>query len=523
LFHLVAVAKPAVSLTPEEKEWLRQHPKITLGIEESWAPVIIVNEDGSLTGIDIDTLSHINYVLDSNIKLITGKWSKLNEMLKKGTIDGLASSSINAKRAEYANFTKPYTKVLKSIFVKKGNPLNITSPSDLNGKRLAIQKDNIHDQQIAKSHHGITVINVNSYKELIDKLLSGQADAFVGADMSFYNIIDMGITSIEPAFTLGKTLHLSYAIRKDWPELVSILDKAISTLSEKQRLAIKNKYVKREVRLDYSLIFKISASLAAVLLMLFIWNRLLAKRVNEGVTKYKQQQTLLSQQAKMAAMGEMLAAIAHQWKQPLNSAYMSAQMVQDLADSRELDVEEIKYATDNIISEIDFMAKTIDDFRDFYLPTKEKIAFDASTATKIVTDIFLGQFKNANINLRINPQNQFEVLGYPNEFQQVVLSILSNAKDAIIQNGTKDGVISCGFTKTTSKGIVLIKDNGGGIPAELLPDKLFEAFTTTKTNTGTGIGLYIARMIIENSMDGRLMAQNTDDGAEFIIELPLAN
>lgn len=512
-----------VVLTEGEKEWVRLHPDITIGIEESWAPLVIKNDDGTLTGIDVDTLDYLNTVLGTNIHLILGKWSKLNEMLRNNQIDGLASSSIDAERSEYAYFTKPYTKTLKSIFVKKGNPLNIATPESMIGKRVAIQEGNIFDEKVIRKHSDVIVVWAKNYRDLPNKILSGQADAFIGADMSFYNIIDMGITSIEPAFNLGDPLELSYAIRKDWPELVDILNKGIITLSEEKRISIKNRYVKRKPMLDYLFIWKIILCSAVAVLVLLLWNRLLARKVRHGIEEYEKQKTILNQQAKMAAVGEMMAAIAHQWKQPLNVISMSAQQIEYMTRRDDIDFDKLKNASDNIVSKIDFMSETIDDFRNFYIPSKKKQMFVVCASIKVIERLFKGVFEKANIQLNIHSHDHFQVYGYPNEFQQVILNILNNARDIFIERKIDGGKIDCFFEKTDSKGIIRLRDNGGGLSLELLPDKLFDIYVSTKEKSGEGFGLYISKVIIEDRMHGKLWAHNVECGAEFVIELPLTD
>lgn len=135
--------------------------------------------------------------------------------------------------------------------------------------------------------------------------------------------------------------------------------------------------------------------------------------------------------------------------------------------------------------------------------------------------MFKSVFIKAGITVNIHSENNFSIKGHPGEFMQVILIILSNAKDAMIERGIRDGVIECYFETSGGTGFLKIRDNAGGIPQELLPDKIFEPYFTTKGEGGTGIGLQIARNIVEKHMRGSLTAANTENGAEFTLALPI--
>lgn len=243
------------------------------------------------------------------------------------------------------------------------------------------------------------------------------------------------------------------------------------------------------------------------------------KVIREKAEQYE----MLVQQSKMAAMGEMIGAIAHQWKQPLNAISFPIEDLPEMYENGELNANTIQELCNNVMDQVLFMSQTIDDFRNFFKPSQEKQPFIACETITSVYQMFYKQFEEKNIAMVIHPHGHFHLYGYPNEFKQVVLNILGNAKDVIGERGVRKGVIECTFEKREEMGIIRIKDNGGGIPEELLPDKIFESYFTTKNeHNGTGIGLYISKTIIETHMRGKLWVHNTDNGAEFVIELPLA-
>jgi len=237
--------------------------------------------------------------------------------------------------------------------------------------------------------------------------------------------------------------------------------------------------------------------------------QLVAEKTKENIT----QLDLLQQQSKLASMGEMIGAIAHQWRQPLNELSIA---IQNLKYDYEDGLVDEKYVDEFIESSkkiILFMSTTIDNFRNFYRTDKTKEYFDVKEA--IETTVFLqqAQLHNNNIEIEIRGES-FEVNSYKNEFQQVILNLINNAKDALLEQKIKDAKIIIEIKDKT----ITIKDNAGGIPADIV-DRIFEPYFTTKEEgKGTGMGLYMSKIIIEKNIKAKLHVTNTQDGAEFRIE-----
>jgi len=248
-------------------------------------------------------------------------------------------------------------------------------------------------------------------------------------------------------------------------------------------------------------------------------NEHLKQKVKDEELKNEQQKKLVVEYSKNAALGEMTAAIAHQWRQPLNVLMLlfGNILMSHLNDHLDQESMEGFYKKgEHIIEE---MSQTIDDFLNFFKPSKQKIKFDAQESIAKVIVMIEEQFKNHHIEVNIPTPSGVEVYGYPNEFKQVILNLLSNARDAI-ESQKIQGVITCTIEEHDQKALIKVHDNAGGIPEHLLPDKIFEPHFTTKS-TGMGLGLYICRMIIEENMQGRLYAVNEGNGALFTIEMPL--
>ena len=252
-------------------------------------------------------------------------------------------------------------------------------------------------------------------------------------------------------------------------------------------------------------------------------NKTLEKRVIEEITKNEEKQKLLFWQSRMASLGQMLANIAHQWRQPLTELNLTLfNMKKASIHNNEKKVDELYKESKTLISS---MSSTIDDFTNFFNPQKEKKSFEIKDAINEALIILRKLIELENINIKIDIPNNYKILGVSNELSQVIINLIQNAKDAFIQNNTKDKEISISLTEEQildkKYAILEIKDNAGGISNENL-EKIFEPYFTTKHKSqGTGLGLFMSKMIIEKSLDGELIHENIKNGSLFTIKLVL--
>ncbi|MBV6340190.1 ATP-binding protein [Candidatus Magnetobacterium casense] len=248
----------------------------------------------------------------------------------------------------------------------------------------------------------------------------------------------------------------------------------------------------------------------------------LEQRMVEEVNIRLQKEQLLIQQSKMAALGEMIGMIAHQWKQPLNALSANIFDIKDAYEYGELNKEYMDDIVRTSKEQINFMIRTIDDFKNFLLPVKEKTLFNVKHVIDDILYMFGGIYKKNNIEITIETfGTESNIYGYPSELTQAFLNIINNSRDAIISRRDKQviaGRINIVIYETEGHVIVKITDNGGGIPDDI-KDKIFEPYFTTKGKKGAGIGLYMSKTIIEMNMGGSLSVRNVEDGVEFTITL----
>lgn len=232
----------------------------------------------------------------------------------------------------------------------------------------------------------------------------------------------------------------------------------------------------------------------------------------------KEKNALLMHQSKFAAMGEMLATIAHQLKQPLNALKLSLYNIEDYYILEEKDETYLKSLMEGNHKFVDKMAKTIDDFRFFFKSQDERQLFSIYDAVNFALDLNIGRMNNLEVKVHVHGKHDIQTRGESNIFSQVILNLLNNSIDAMEGiGGEKHLEIFMG--EKENQIIVEIEDNGGGLQQEI-HERLFEPYQTTKGDNGTGIGLYISKIILKEKFSGDLRLENTKNGVKAVIRLP---
>jgi PAS domain S-box-containing protein len=252
----------------------------------------------------------------------------------------------------------------------------------------------------------------------------------------------------------------------------------------------------------------------------------LEKRVEERTAELartfealRDKERMLLQQSRQAAMGEMIGNIAHQWRQPLNGLGLIIQSLSIVQESGELSREYLHSVEKRAMGIILHMSQTIDDFKDYFKPDKEKVPFSVNGAVSKAVSFLEDSFRNRQITVKVVAGEDPVINGYPNEYSQVLLNVLLNARDAFAQRRVDDAKVTITTLSENGKAVVTITDNAGGIPSEVM-DRIFDPYFTTKSpDQGTGVGLFMSKGIIEKNMGGKLTARNTGNGAEFRIEV----
>ncbi|WP_345976800.1 ATP-binding protein [Sulfurimonas sp. HSL3-7] len=251
-------------------------------------------------------------------------------------------------------------------------------------------------------------------------------------------------------------------------------------------------------------------------------NAQLELKVEEKVKELIRKDEMILAQSRQAAMGEMISMIAHQWRQPLSTITLQISNIKINAMLGKASVEETNDALERISETIIYLSETIDDFQRFFHPNKGKEVTTVCELIEHAVSFAEPRLKVAHIKLDYSCRQSTEILIHSNEFTQVIINIINNAVDALLEHKVENPQIKIESLVNKENIEVHIYDNGGGIENDIF-NNIFEPYFSTKGKNGTGLGLYMSKMIIEKEMDGSLEARNSGNGAEFIIKMPLVD
>ena len=381
---------------------------------------------------------------------------------------------------------------------------------DYDKKTLFQKVDNLVDNLVDKSFQEF---NGKEENKLFDDIvnLSKNGGGFITYD---YKITDSEIPLSKTSYTKG-LFSWKWIIGKGFYDdyLNQIIEKKSIELNEEFNKKIKN-------------ILLLASALTLLLLFISIYiSKLLEKKFQNYKLEINTQEHILSQQSKMAAMGEMLGNIAHQWRQPLSVITTVATGMKLQKEFNTLDDKTFEESIQNITNSALYLSETIDDFRNFFKTDKYKTTFNIKNTFEKLFKLTSAQFKNLEITF-VNEINDYELYNYENELIQALINILNNAKDAL-ENINTPKVIFISTKKKEDKVIIKITDNAGGIDEKII-DKVCEPYFTTKHQAkGTGIGLFMTEEIIVKHLEGNFSIKNVNidyenknyKGAEITIEL----
>ena len=248
-------------------------------------------------------------------------------------------------------------------------------------------------------------------------------------------------------------------------------------------------------------------------------NNNLEQKINQAVNELRQKDHLLIQQSRLGVMGEMINNIAHQWRQPLNNIGLIIQNLQYALKTGAINEDLVDDDFDKTMQILMHMSRTIDDFRNFFKEDKEKQLFSIAKTVEQTVSLIADSLKCKYINIALHLDEKITIFGFKNEYTQALLNIINNAKDVLLERKIENPLITIRVFRENDLAIVTVHDNGGGIDESIFASIYDPYFTTKGPDKGTGIGLYMSKMIIEKNMGGSLTASNVPCGAEFRIEM----
>ena len=528
-----------MELTQSEKEHLKQKGKIKVCIDPNWMPFEQFDKNGKHTGMTSDYYKLFEQFISTPFEIISSKtWAESLELAQKRECDILSLAMETPERKKYMNFTTPYLSV-PVVVATKLNHSFVAQIDDLKKDKLGITKGYAYVEILRTKYPFLNFIEIENSDVGLKKVQSGEIDGYIdGLAAIAYALQQEYGGELKVAGKFDEASELGIGVRNDDAILLSILQKTVNNLKEDQRREILNKWISIKVEngIDYDLVWKVVALSFVIILIILIFffkqkalkdklktiNANLEKIVEEETSRRLEKEKLLIQQSKMAMMGEMIGAIAHQWRQPLNTLGVTVQDIEVAYKFGELNEEYLANYKKRSMHIIQTMSATIDDFRNFFSVNKKQEEFYIEDAINDVLNILSAQLKLNNIDIQFvnESADKHKYTCVKNELKQVILNILANAKDALLEKKPKNAFIKIDVcVLEDGKLEIAIEDSAGGVPEDII-DKVFDSnFTTKEEGKGTGIGLYMSKQIIEERMHGKLSVSNTDNGARFVVEI----
>ncbi len=520
-------------LTEKEISYLDKKQNITMCIDPDWMPFEKFDKNGKHIGISKDYFEIFEKKLDIPITVIkTKSWTETLEFAKNRRCDIISLAMKTDIRKQYMNFTEPYISIPLVLATKDDIPF-IDNFQDINNKKVGLVQGYALIEVLKKKYPNLNIIEVKNTQDGLHKVADGKIFGFIG------NVADIGyvfktnyIANLKITGKFTERWELGIAVRNDDLILLNIFQKAIQDIPNKVKQNIFNNYmaIKYEKGIDYTLLWKTSFgfifSLFILIFFLIRQNRLqkeiehlntnLELKIKEEVEKNRKKDALMFKQSKLASMGEMLGNIAHQWRQPLNRINLSLEVIDTVVEDPIIDKQIIQKKIQNAQKNLKYMSNTIEDFTNFFHPNKHMVEIDIVEIMN--KSIELIETRLSNIELNISSLDKVIYKTYENELIQVLLIVLNNAIDNFDIKNTINPKIDIIITLKDNLTIEIV-DNGGGVPKDVIL-KIFEPYFTTKFKSeGTGLGLYMAKMIVEDSMKGKLEFASNSYGVTFKIIL----
>lgn len=509
-------------LTPKERSWLDAHPIILISPDPKFAPIEFIDKNGNFQGITADYMKLLEKILKIRFTIVWLKsWDEIFRRAQTKEIDMFGAAAKTPQRLRYMKFTKQYVS-FPGVFVVRSDVEGSFDLEKIKKKRVATVSGYLWQELIDKDYHKFNFYLVRDVRTGLKQVSSGVVDVFIGnlATVS-YQIEKGNFKNLRIAGETGYYANLSFAIRKDWPELLTIIEKGLARITIDERKNISQKWLTFE-RQPWLLrnsfwggLIVFLAIAAFVSFDKYLYERKKSKEV------LNRSNEMVARAEKLSSLGTLIAGAAHEILNPTNIIGLHAQRIlrRSEKESREYVSAEVIYSSVKRISQI------CDDLRRF--SRYEKSTFKFFNPAKTIQDslnLLLHELRMSNIHygLDIDDEN-IEISGDPNQIQQVLFNLIGNAKDAMPSGGNLRIAAMEVMESDRKWWECRISDTGHGIPEDILP-RLFDPFFTTKpADKGTGLGLSVSYGIIENH-GGRIWAESElGQGATFIVHLPMTS
>ena len=524
-----------LQLSSEERAWLKEHPLIRVAADPYYPPIEYIDDYENFSGIAIDYLNELEAILGVTFDTSSRQdWNSSVEKVRNRELDIFSAAAETEDRKEIAIFTDPYIKLPQFIFALDTQPY-IDGMAGLKGKTVAAVKGYAVTDHLMSGNWGINLELVSDVSEGLNLLQNRKVDAYIGSILVTSEALKQnGYTNIRVVGNTPFNHGLAIGVRKDWPELAAILQKALNTISEETRQQILQKWVSLKLveETDYSLVWKIVVGSLGILVIFFGWNAYLQRGLERQKKNYLSLQEQLRQAQKMDAVGQLTGGIAHDFNNilgiilgNLELAYERLERIKDQQTLININaaLEGAKRGADITRQLLNFSRKDTDG----------KKLINVNKTLK-ETEGLLGKSLTVAIDIKFTLASDiWDVNVNPGEFQDAIINLSINARDAMPDGGTLE-FKTCNktlveeYVKRTPQAkvgdyvMVSVSDTGEGMSTGI-QDRIFEPFFTTKAvGKGTGLGLSMVYGFVKRSQGFIDIHSEIDKGTRFEIYFPRA-
>lgn len=528
-----AKASEKIVWSPEELSFMAEHPEIHLGVDPTFVPYEFFDTDGVYKGIAADYIALVSKATGLKMTVASGlTWTQAYEKAVGKKLDVLPCVSRTAERDKYFLFSQGYYTFQRVIFINE-NSKQIKSFDDLKGKRVAVQVNSSH-HSFLMDYSTISLALYTTVEEALQSVSDGTEIAFVGnLSTSSYLIKKYGITNLRYiTISSQEPQQLYFAVRNDWPILVGIINKALSSIDQEKKIAISNKWIAIQTDTDYSAVIQTIFIIGGLVALIWTVSLFWIARLRKEIARRKKAQEEMHEAKNEAEQANQvkslfLARMSHEIRTPLSAIMGMAYLLKKtgLTTTQNSYLEKLNQSARNMLS-------IINDILDFSKIESgkieiEKISFDLDKLLQRITNIISVRVEDKSIEfmIRKEPDMPSLFIGDPTRIEQILLNLVNNAVKFTAQGSVSVTVKV--LSRTGSKYLVSfsVQDTGIGMSEEQT-QRLFVPFdqgdsSISRRFGGTGLGLSIVKSLTE-LMGGNIQVQSeVDKGSTFTVQLPM--
>jgi signal transduction histidine kinase len=521
-----------IQLSDSEKQWIDANHKIRFWVSTEAPPYFYDKKKPVGLAIDYAKITCTAYKLNCEFKdQFSGSFSEAIPFV--GTANGpdaFMTGRFLPERLKYVLYTNQYL-FSPWVIIARTDGAPIISLGDLSGKKIVGVKGFVVNGLMRKELSDFEFIEKNTQLEALRAIASGVGDAYVGDLVNAtFMIAQHGLSNLKVVAPTNFPIQgESMMVRKDWPELVTLTNKVLDTLTEQEKQSLREKWF--SVRFDYGYwrTVAIYASILGVVLLLglilfWFWNKRLKNekaRIQALLDERERMVGSLLKANKTAATGALSASIAHELNQPLGASNLNIQFLKMKLEKGMLNLELGKEILDSLEHDNKRAATIVKSLRSIFTEGDSNAQeVQLGDLISSVLDIVKPELKSKNIQIQLRVDDDLVIMVNSSEIEQVILNLLNNAIQALAKSGTLQRRIAIEAIKAGQLVRLTVSDNGSGVPVEFKPH-LFELLSTTK-QTGMGLGLWLCKHIATRYSGSIHHEDAIGGGAKFVVELPSA-